>query len=94
MKLVVGLGNPGNEYSKTRHNIGFQLLDYIAKDKGLDFSREKFNGKYVKTNINGEEVIFLEPQTYMNNSGESVSAIMKFYKIITIFFVIKPPLYI
>ena len=44
MQLIVGLGNPGREYENTRHKIGFQLLDYIAKDKGLDFSREKYNG--------------------------------------------------
>ena len=56
MKLVVGLGNPGKEYANTRHNIGFQLLDKIASDKGLDFFREKFNGKYIEYNVNGEKV--------------------------------------
>ena len=60
MKLIVGLGNPGKSYENTRHNIGFQLLDYIAKNKGLDFSREKFNGKYVEYSINGEKVNDLE----------------------------------
>ena len=81
MRLIVGLGNPGKEYEKTRHNVGFNIIDLYLKKKGLTLDKEKFNGKYTKTNINNEEVIFLEPQTYMNNSGESVSAIMKFYKI-------------
>lgn len=81
MRLIVGLGNPGKEYEKTRHNVGFNIIDmYLEKNK-LKLEKEKFNGKYVKTTINNEDVIFLEPQTYMNNSGESVSAIMKFYKI-------------
>ena len=81
MKLIVGLGNPGNEYTNTRHNIGFQLLDYIAKDKGLDFLREKFNGKYVEYNVNGEKVILVKPMSYMNLSGNVVSNFVNFYKI-------------
>ena len=81
MKLIVGLGNPGNEYTNTRHNIGFQLLDYIAKDKGLDFFREKFNGKYVEYNVNGEKVILVKPMSYMNLSGNVVSNFVNFYKI-------------
>ena len=81
MKLIVGLGNPGKEYEKTRHNVGFNIIDLYLKENKLKLDKEKFNGKYTKTTINGEEVIFLEPQTFMNNSGESVSAIMKFYKI-------------
>ena len=81
MKLIVGLGNPGKEYEKTRHNVGFNVVDLYLKQNKLTLDKSKFNGKYTKTTINDEEVIFLEPQTYMNNSGESVSAIMKFYKI-------------
>lgn len=81
MKLIVGLGNPGKEYENTRHNVGFNVIDLYLKEKKLKLDKEKFNGKYTKTTINGEDVIFLEPQTFMNNSGESVSAIMKFYKI-------------
>lgn len=81
MKLIVGLGNPGKEYENTRHNVGFNIVDlYLEKNK-LKLDKEKFKGKFTKTTINGEDVIFLEPQTFMNNSGESVSAIMKFYKI-------------
>ena len=81
MKLVVGLGNPGKEYENTRHNVGFNIIDKYLESKNLKLDKDKFNGKYVKTNINNEEVIFLEPQTYMNNSGESISSIMKYYKI-------------
>ena len=57
MKLIIGLGNPGKLYEKTRHNIGFSLLDVIAKDKGFSFNNEKFNAKYVEINIDGERVI-------------------------------------
>ena len=83
MKLVVGLGNPGKEYENTRHNVGFNIVDLYLKKKGLTLDKEKFNGKYTKTNINNEEVIILEPQTYMNLSGESIKSIMNFYKIDT-----------
>ena len=81
MRLIVGLGNPGKEYEKTRHNVGFNVVDLYLKQNKLTLDKSKFNGKYVKTNINGEEVIFLEPQTYMNNSGKAVSEAAKFYKI-------------
>ena len=81
MKLIVGLGNPGREYENTRHNLGFQLLDYIAKDKGLDFSREKYNGKYTEYTVNGEKVILVKPLSYMNLSGSVVSQFANFYKI-------------
>ena len=81
MKLIVGLGNPGKEYENTRHNVGFNILDLYLKKNNLTLDKEKFNGKYTKTRINDEEVIFLEPQTYMNLSGDSVRKIMDFYKI-------------
>lgn len=81
MKLVVGLGNPGKEYEKTRHNIGFNVLNLYLKKHSINLDKEKFNGKYAKTNINSEEVIFLEPQTYMNASGDCVRKVVDFYKI-------------
>ena len=81
MKLIVGLGNPGHEYENTRHNIGFQLLDYIAKDKNIQFLRDKFNGKYTELSINGEKVILLKPLSYMNLSGSVVEKYVSFYKI-------------
>ena len=81
MKLIVGLGNPGKEYENTRHNVGFNIIDLYLSSHNLKLDKDKFKGKYTKTNINNEEVIFLEPQTFMNNSGESIRAIMDFYKI-------------
>lgn len=82
MKLVVGLGNPGNEYSKTRHNIGFQLLDYIANKNGLEFkSDKKFNAECSTYMINGEKVHLIKPLSYMNLSGTVVSKYANFYNI-------------
>jgi len=81
MKLIVGLGNPGREFENTRHNIGFQLLDYIARCKGLDFSKEKFNGKYTEYNVDGEKIILVKPLSYMNLSGNVVRSFVNFYKI-------------
>ena len=81
MKLIVGLGNPGKEYDNTRHNIGFSLLDVIAKDKGISFDSEKFNAKYVEINIEGERVILVKPFSYMNLSGIVVRKYMDYFKI-------------
>lgn len=78
MKLIVGLGNSEKKYDNTRHNIGFMVLDnYLGK---VDY-KSKFNGLYYEKNINNEKVIFLKPQTYMNNSGLSVFEFVNFYKI-------------
>lgn len=81
MKLIIGLGNPGVKYEKTRHNAGFMVLDRIAQMNGVSISKNKFEGKHVKTKINGEDVILLKPETFMNLSGLSVRACMDFYKI-------------
>lgn len=82
MKLIVGLGNPGKEYENTRHNLGFMVVDnYISKRGISDNWKSKFNGKYLETNIKGEKVIFLKPQSYMNLSGGVVSQFVNFYKI-------------
>lgn len=81
MKLIVGLGNPGKEYENTRHNIGFMFIDEYAKEKGLVINKKKFNGLYVDFINNGEKTILLKPQTYMNLSGEAVSAFIDFFKI-------------
>ena len=77
--LVVGLGNPGAEYVNTRHNVGFMALDAIA---GADatWKKEK-NALTYATSIDGQRVIFVKPQTYMNNSGAAVLALMTFYKV-------------
>jgi PTH1 family peptidyl-tRNA hydrolase len=80
IRLVVGLGNPGAEYEKTRHNAGFWLVDQLARG---DLRKEsRFNALAAKTRIAGHEVWLLEPQTFMNRSGQSVGAITRFYKIL------------
>ena len=81
MYLVVGLGNPGNEYKMTRHNIGFEVIDYIAAQKGVKVNKLKFKGIYGELNILGEKVILVKPQTYMNLSGSCVVEFCNFYKI-------------
>lgn len=81
MWLVVGLGNPGSEYSKTRHNIGFKVVDGLAHHlKVLNWSH-KFKGEFSKINFESHEVILLKPQTYMNLSGESVQPFLQYFKI-------------
>ena len=85
MKLIFGLGNPGREYENTRHNVGFQLLDYIALNKKLSFNKEKFNAKYCEYVANGEKIILVKPLSYMNLSGGVVSKFVSFYKITILF---------
>ena len=81
MKLIVGLGNPGKEYENTRHNAGFRFIEEYAKVNNLPFKKEKFKGIYTEFNKNGEKVILLKPQKYMNLSGEVVKQFLDFYKI-------------
>lgn len=81
MKLIVGLGNPGREYENTRHNIGFQVLDMYAQFIGCSISKSKFSGLYGEFNLNGEKIILLKPQSYMNLSGEVVRKYVDFFKI-------------
>lgn len=82
MKLIVGLGNPGKEFVNTRHNVGFEFLDYYIHEKGIfDSWNNKFNGKFINTFIGDEKIIFLKPQTYMNLSGEAVYKFMSYFNI-------------
>ena len=81
MKLIVGLGNPGKEYEKTRHNTGFMALDSFAQKKGVVIDKKKYNGLYADTTINGEKIILLKPQTFMNLSGECVRRYVDYFKI-------------
>lgn len=81
MKLIVGLGNPGKEYEKTRHNIGFELIDRFAESYNFPSFKEKFKGLMSEKNIGGEKVILLKPQTFMNLSGDSVVQFVNFYKL-------------
>jgi PTH1 family peptidyl-tRNA hydrolase len=83
IRLIVGLGNPGAEYEQTRHNAGFWLVDNLANSlPNARLQRESgFNALVAKTIIGGNQLWLLEPQTYMNRSGQSVGAIARFYKI-------------
>jgi PTH1 family peptidyl-tRNA hydrolase len=82
MKLIVGLGNPGREYTNTRHNVGFNFIDYYLDYRNItDTWSKKFDGLYIQTNLNGEKVIFLKPQTFMNLSGNSVRKVMDYFNI-------------
>ena len=81
MKLIVGLGNPGVKYEKTRHNVGFDTLELLGKKVKLNSIKEKFNGIIGEFNSNGEKVLLLKPQTFMNLSADCVGAVIKFYKI-------------
>ena len=81
MKLFVGLGNPGAKYAHNRHNIGFMALDRIAEDHGFSPWKSKFQGQVSEGTLGGTKVLLLKPQTFMNNSGQSVGEAMRFYKL-------------
>ncbi len=81
MKLFVGLGNPGAKYAHNRHNIGFMALDRIAGDHGFSPWKSKFQGQISEGSLGGVKVLLLKPQTFMNNSGQSVGEAMRFYKL-------------
>lgn len=81
MKLFVGLGNPGAKYAGNRHNIGFMALDRIAEDHGFAPWRGKFQGSVTEGRLGAEKVLLLKPETFMNLSGQSVTAAMQFYKL-------------
>ncbi|HKX11684.1 MAG TPA: aminoacyl-tRNA hydrolase [bacterium] len=80
-KLLVGLGNPGKEYEKTRHNVGFFLVERLAERWGMDFGRKKFEGLYAEGMVEGEKVLLVKPQTYMNLSGQCVGPWFNFLKL-------------
>ena len=81
MKVVIGLGNPGKKYERTRHNMGFIAVDSLRKKFNLNDEREKFQALVSEKNIDGEKVIFFKPQTFMNLSGNAVIEIINFYKL-------------
>lgn len=81
MYLIVGLGNPECDYAKTRHNMGFNVINKLAKQYNIELSKKKFNSEYAVTEIEGEKVVLVKPQTFMNNSGEAVIEFVNFYKI-------------
>ena len=79
--LIVGLGNPGDNYSRTRHNVGFRAIDILASKLGTKIDRAKYRGLYGQANYKGQKLILLKPQTFMNLSGLSVMDAARFYKI-------------
>jgi PTH1 family peptidyl-tRNA hydrolase len=81
MKLFVGLGNPGAKYARNRHNIGFMALDMIASDHGFGPWKSKFQGSVSEGRFGSDRAVLLKPETFMNNSGQSVASAMKFHKI-------------
>jgi PTH1 family peptidyl-tRNA hydrolase len=81
MKLIVGLGNPGDKYKKTRHNMGFEIIDELADRLGIDVKTKEHKGLVGKGMCMGEKVILLKPLTFMNNSGESVGPVAAYYGI-------------
>ncbi|MBN2095864.1 aminoacyl-tRNA hydrolase [Candidatus Peregrinibacteria bacterium] len=82
MKLIVGLGNPGKQYEKTRHNAGFMAVDFLAEHFGLEFKKsDKHKCELAEGQLLDEKAILLKPQTFMNLSGQSVQSVVSFYKI-------------
>lgn len=79
-KLIVGLGNPGDKYVETKHNVGFMLIDKIYKDLNLQFIVDKiFQAEIASTFLNGEKIYFIKPTTFMNESGKAVHALLTYY---------------
>lgn len=81
MKLIVGLGNPGTNYANTRHNVGFQVVDELAKRCRTELTCEKFSAYFAKTELAQQQVVLLKPTTFMNRSGQAILATGKFYKL-------------
>ncbi|MCR5066612.1 MAG: aminoacyl-tRNA hydrolase [Erysipelotrichaceae bacterium] len=81
MKLIVGLGNPGEKYENTRHNTGFLTMDIISRQLGIPVTRRAFEALIGKGAVNGEPVVLMKPQTYMNESGRSVGKAAAYYKL-------------
>ena len=81
MYLIIGLGNPGSKYAGTRHNIGFEMVDYLAAKHNISLNKVKYKALYGEGHINNTKVVIAKPQTYMNLSGESVREMKEWYKV-------------
>ena len=79
MKMIVGLGNPGKKYQDTKHNIGFITLDELAYQHKFSFNKSKFEADVAEARFDGEKTLFVKPQTFMNDSGKAVRALMDYY---------------
>jgi len=81
-KMIVGLGNPGDRYAATKHNMGFMVLDLLAQEYGLSFAMEKtFIAEVGQTHVNGEKIFLVKPQTFMNESGRAVKPLMTYFNL-------------
>ena len=78
--LIIGLGNPGKKYQKTRHNLGFRVLDLFAASFNSSFKKSKFSAETIDLKIDRKSIILAKPNTYMNNSGQAVSELLNFHK--------------
>lgn len=81
MKCIVGLGNPGRQYEKTRHNTGFLVIDELCAHFNVSLDTKKFNAQYTKFKFKGEDILLMKPQTFMNLSGHAVSSILNYFKV-------------
>ena len=81
MKIVVGLGNPGDEYEMARHNVGFMVLDCLAREEGLAFSKKKFRSFIAEGFIEGADTILVKPLTYVNESGSAVRTALEWFEV-------------
>lgn len=81
MKIIVGLGNPGKEYEKTRHNVGWMYLEHLESKYKLNISKKEHDSETGESNINNQKIIFVKPQTYMNLSGNAVQKLKSWYKV-------------
>jgi PTH1 family peptidyl-tRNA hydrolase len=83
MHVVVGLGNPGKRYANTRHNVGFMVIDMLAESPHADSFRDRFQAEVAELNEDGEKILLVKPQTFMNLSGQSVRQVVDFYQVET-----------
>ncbi|NLD18100.1 MAG: aminoacyl-tRNA hydrolase [Tissierellia bacterium] len=81
MKAIIGLGNPGKDYQRTRHNVGFMAIDQLSNMLNITVNKIKFKSVFTDFNYKGEKILLVKPQTYMNRSGEAVRELMNFYKL-------------
>ncbi len=81
IKMIVGLGNPGPRYAHNRHNVGFQIVDELAAKHGLSFDKRQFKALIASGRIDGQRVLLVKPQTFMNLSGEAVQPLVSYYKV-------------
>ena len=81
MKVIIGLGNPGRDYEKTRHNVGFMVIDEIANKLGISGGKEKFDAVLLEDFVGQEKVVLVKPLTFMNDSGRAVRRIIDFYSL-------------